>query len=156
MESIEQKKVYKEVLEILKGLDLIDEIPEEIIIMFEENKDENWEFKFNKNVPLEEQKIIKNTTKLLSILYITYICKDENEKKELIKTYSTIQEEKDSQYLDDLFKNRKEDFEKIKQKREEQKQNNQTNQNLPTSKTKIFYRIRNLIEKIKKFFRRGK
>ena len=151
MENQEQKKAYKEVLIILEELNLKEQIPKEIINLLEENKDNNWNFKFDKNIPLEEQKILKETTKLLSILYLTYICKDKDEKNEIIKIYEETQRKKDKEYSDNLFKTKKQDSNKLNEENISKKNN--TDVKLPIPKTKISYKIKNVIRRIKNFIK---
>ena len=103
MEDTEQKKAYKEILVILEELELKNDIPKDLIDMFKKEQDVNWNFNLEKDKPLEEQNLMKETTNLLSVLYMTYICKDKKEQKELIKSYEKTQEEKDKKYLENLF-----------------------------------------------------
>ncbi len=106
MENKEQKRAYKEVLIILKELNLKEEIPIEIIEMMEDEQDLSWNFNFNPDLPLEEQHILKESNRLLLVLYLTYICKNEDEKKEIIKTLKETEKNRQSVYSDDIFKDK--------------------------------------------------
>ena len=127
MENQEQKKAYKEVLIILEELNLKEQIPKEII------------------------NLLKETTKLLSILYLTYICKDKDEKNEIIKIYEETQRKKDKEYSDNLFKTKKQDSNKLNEENISKKNN--TDVKLPIPKTKISYKIKNVIRRIKNFIK---
>lgn len=87
MNDLNQRRAYNEVLTILKSLKLEKKIPEEILKNMEEEQDKEWNFSFDFEKPLESQRMLKSTATLLSVLYITYICEDENEKRELKEIY---------------------------------------------------------------------
>ena len=87
MNSKEEKKAYKEVLTILKELDMLNSIPIELVNKMREIQDEKWYFSFDATKKLEEQDILKSTAIILSALYVTYICEDKNEKEELRMIY---------------------------------------------------------------------
>lgn len=106
MENKEQKRAYKEVLIILKELNLKKEVPIEIVEMMEEEQDLSWNFNFNPDLPLEGQHILKESNKLLLVLYLTYICKNEDKKKEIIKTLKETEKNRQSIYSDDIFKDK--------------------------------------------------
>ena len=80
-----QMRSYKEVLVILEELDLLKEIPKEIIQHMQDKQDREWNFTFDKNKSIETQKITRDTIKLLSLLYLGYIGNDVNEKERLNK-----------------------------------------------------------------------
>ena len=113
MENKEQMRAYKEVLIILDELDLKKEIPADIVKMMENEQDPDWDFKFYPDLPLEEQKILKSSSKLLLILYLSYICKNETEKKEIIEILEETEKIKQENYAD-LF-NKKEKVENSKE-----------------------------------------
>ena len=146
MEDTEQKKAYKEILVILEELELKNDIPKDLIDMFEKEQDVNWNFNLEKDKPLEEQNLMKETTNLLSVLYMTYICKDKKEQKELIKSYEKTQEEKDKKYLENLFERKKE-----KQILDD-KVESENKSDLVISKTKLSTKLKNILINLKKFF----
>ncbi len=146
MEDTEQKKAYKEILVILEELELKNDIPKDLIDMFKKEQDVNWNFNLEKDKPLEEQNLMKETTNLLSVLYMTYICKDKKEQKELIKSYEKTQEEKDKKYLENLFERKKE-----KQILDD-KVESENKSDLVISKTKLSTKLKNILINLKKFF----
>ena len=88
--TMNKKNSYVEILEILKYMDKIyvDKIPKELIKFFEENKANNYSFKFDSTVELDKQNLNDNTLALLAMLNLNYWCKDEKERKEMLKIYS--------------------------------------------------------------------
>ena len=123
-----------------------NDIPKDLIDMFEKEQDVNWNFNLEKDKPLEEQNLMKETTNLLSVLYMTYICKDKKEQKELIKSYEKTQEEKDKKYLENLFERKKE-----KQILDD-KVESENKSDLVISKTKLSTKLKNILINLKKFF----
>ena len=87
MKNTEQAKVYKEVLTVLEIFNLVNAIPKNVIENMMRKQDKDYEYLFDVNIPIEEQKISKKAATILSVLYIKYICTDENEKLELKAMY---------------------------------------------------------------------
>ncbi|MBQ6860846.1 MAG: hypothetical protein IJO08_04295 [Clostridia bacterium] len=92
MSDMEQKRAYKEVLMILNALHLNNFVPENILTTMQREQDESWEFEINPELPMEEQDILNRSAALLSVIYIKYICDDENEKQELKALYEKNEE----------------------------------------------------------------
>ncbi|MBR2289662.1 MAG: hypothetical protein IJ867_03425 [Clostridia bacterium] len=138
MSNTIQMKSYKEVLVILDELDLLKEIPNEIIQHMQAKQDRKWNFTFDKNMPIEAQKITRDTAKLLSLLYLGYICNDVDEK------------EKFNKILEQNEKSAKEQFNIniIRQKVDNSKDEHQI---VPCVRESLWQRF---ISKIKKLFKR--
>lgn len=83
-----QKKANKEVLVIIDKFDLRERIPSKVIGNLENNKDDEWEFIYDDNLKLEEQKMLRQTAVLISTLYLMYICEDDAEKENLKLIYT--------------------------------------------------------------------
>ena len=79
MSVTQMTKMYSESYIVLDKLNLIDSIPTEIYNIIKENYDNNINFTYIDNFPLEYQPLSKETRKFLTYLYIKYICKSENE-----------------------------------------------------------------------------
>ena len=134
-------KAYAEVLLILSYMEqkYIDMIPKKLLELFNEEKDKNYQPNINPNISLAEQNLQRKTLALLAMLNLNYWCKDENEKKELLKMYSEndkkIEAEMRERYNpDNLFK-----------KREKVEQNNDIKQ----EKTELIeYKEKNIFRKI--------
>ena len=92
MSDMEQKRAYKEVLVILNELHLNNFVPQNILTTMQREQDKEWEFEINPELPMEEQNILNRSAALLSVIYIKYICDDENEKKELKALYEKNEE----------------------------------------------------------------
>lgn len=80
-------QVYKEVLTVIYAFNLEDAIPKNLIFQMEKKQDKNYNFVFDANIPIEEQKISQKAAAMLSVLYIKYICTDDNEKVALKNIY---------------------------------------------------------------------
>lgn len=85
--TTEQRRAYTETLIVLEKLELNPLLPRDILENMNKEKDESWDFTYNDNLPLEEQKVLKRTSALLSIIYLMYLCDDIEEKKELKALY---------------------------------------------------------------------
>lgn len=75
----------KETYVILNELNLFSKIPEEFQNYIIENKNDNYIFNFDKNVPLFEQLIDDKTKVLISYIYMKYLNKDTNNEVFLLK-----------------------------------------------------------------------
>lgn len=111
--TMNRKISYVEILEILKYMDKIyvDKIPKKLIEFFEENKANNYNFKYDSAVELDKQNLNDNTLALLAMLNLNYWCESEEHKKELIARYNDneqkYQEELREKYNpDNIFKKR--------------------------------------------------
>ena len=145
-------KAYAEVLLILSYMEqkYIDMIPKKLLELFNEEKDKNYQPNINPNISLAEQNLQRKTLALLAMLNLNYWCKDENEKKELLKMYSEndkkIEAEMRERYNpDNLFK-----------KKEKVEQNNDIKQ----EKTELIeYKEKNIfrkiLDRIKTFFKKS-
>ena len=145
-------KAYTEVLLILSYMEqkYIDMISKKLLELFNEEKDKNYQPNINPNISLAEQNLQRKTLALLAMLNLNYWCKDENEKKELLKMYSEndkkIEAEMRERYNpDNLFK-----------KKEKVEQNNDIKQ----EKTELIeYKQKNIfrkiLDRIKTFFRKS-
>ena len=101
--NLEQRRSYTEILEILRVMKLIYIIPDEVVQKMETEKDNDWNFKYNETVALENQNMLYSTKVLFSYIYINYIATEEK-RKELESIY---EKNKSIKYnSDDLFKNR--------------------------------------------------
>ena len=78
------KKECTEILEILNYIPLSDylKIPREKISFFIENRDENYNFKYDISKPVSEQKISRRTFVVFLKLYLDYIA-DETIKEKI-------------------------------------------------------------------------
>ncbi len=145
-------KAYAEVLLILSYMEqkYIDMIPKKLLELFNEEKDKNYQPNINPNISLAEQNLQRKTLALLAMLNLNYWCKDENEKKELLKMYSENDKKMEAEMRerynpDNLFK-----------KKEKVEQNNDIKQ----EKTELIeYKQKNIfrkiLDRIKTFFRKS-
>lgn len=87
-------KAYTEVLEIINHFseDEYKKIPKEKIDFFEENKDQDYNFKIDPNVDLSEQSISQNANAILVLLFRDYFTTDKQ--KEILKNLLQQNQEK--------------------------------------------------------------
>jgi len=64
-----------------------EKIPNNLIRYFKEEKDKETVKKLSLDIPLEKQNLQEDTWNLIAIIYLKYLCEDEEEKKELEKIY---------------------------------------------------------------------
>lgn len=85
MINTEYANAYTEVLEILQYLKSEDynKIPSEKIKIFMENENQNYYFRYNPQIPFEEQEISERTKYILANLFCEYWATDKQ--KEMIK-----------------------------------------------------------------------
>ena len=83
-------EAYAEVDTILDFMDkeYISEIPEKLRNIFREKKAKDYIKNIVPSKPLEEQELKDETLSILAVLNYNYWCKDESEKKELLKLYA--------------------------------------------------------------------
>lgn len=139
MKNAEQARVYKEVLTVLDTFNLIDAIPQNVIGKMIREQDRDYEYSFDVNTPIEEQKISRKAATILSVLYLKYICADDNEKQELKAIYEKNNETPEYKaYRDEIAQ----DF------------NDSENEegNKAVENDKLSMQPQNILEKIKQFF----
>lgn len=118
-----------------------EKIPNKLKQYFKEEKDKETIKKLSANIPIEKQNLQEETWNLIAIIYLKYLCEDENEKKELEEIYAKNEEK----YREEIKKKYKP--EKILENREKKQSVEQEQvQNLPTEVKKESF-----IQKIIKF-----
>ena len=71
-----QRVANTEVLCVLNKLNLINRVPNEIIYGMQLSRDKSWNFVYDDSVPLNQQRLTKQSAILFSYLYVKYICDD--------------------------------------------------------------------------------
>lgn len=143
-------KAYTEVLEILKYLPQseYDKIPKEKIKIFEENKNDSYNFSINPQIPLDEQNISIEANSIVVVLFRDYFASEKQKEKLKVileQNQAQYQEEIKNKYnQDDIFKNRN-----IKT-REDNSNKETKNNNLPieVKKEKFFKKFINYIKNL--------
>ena len=108
-------KAYVEVLEIISHFSEEDfkKIPKSEIDFYNENKDNEYEFKINPNIDLNEQNISREANAILVALYRDYFATEYQKQilEKLLKQNEQKEEEKKREKYnpDDIFKKDKED-----------------------------------------------
>lgn len=145
------KKALTEIDVILKEAipnEEVKKLPKKLIDFIEENKNNNYNFKYNSSIELEEQNLLRETKIIIVMLYLNY-WSNEDEKKDLIK----ILDDNEKKYIDEV--NSKYSTEKLFKKDNTKQTENKTENNLPIEyHESIFNKIINFIKRI--FFKKGR
>ena len=148
MTKTKYANAYTEVYEILSCLNNEEylKIPEELIEVFEENRNLEYEYEINDEQDLSKQPMLKESKAILLNLFRDYLATPEQNQK--IKQWLQadrvyLENQKQKQYNNNVFENNKK-YEKIN--------NEESKTILPVviKKQSIFYRI---INKLKSFFK---
>lgn len=108
------RNAFKEVYDILQNADdkLIDKIPKNFIAFLQNNMNKDYQTNIDINIDIDKQKILPETEDILSLIYRSYWCTEEEkiefsnrDKQELIE----IEENKKKQYGDisEIFEKRR-------------------------------------------------
>lgn len=94
------KQAYSEVDEFLELLpkEILEKIPKSVRNVYKENKDKNYKKNIDPSIDIKNQYLLPETLTMLAILYMDYICDNEEEKKKLNDIYKKNQEEYDNFY----------------------------------------------------------
>lgn len=86
----ETRVAYAEIISFINLLpqDKQEKIPKNIIEYFKEEMDKDSKRELTTDIPLENQNLKNATWDLIAILYLKYLCEDEEEKKELEQIYA--------------------------------------------------------------------
>lgn len=149
-------KAYVEVLEILKYIPAKEylKIPQDKILEINKNKDKNYEFSYDINIPFENQNILKETKIILTYLINEYFLSNvQKVKLEKILNYNDklVNDEKAKKYkYDDIFDDSINNTSRNIYSKIDNKNNDTNNKILPTEYKENF--ISKMINKIKSFF----
>ena len=144
----ETRVAYAEIISFINLLpqDKQEKIPKNIIEYFKEEMDKDSKRELTTDIPLENQNLKNATWDLIAILYLKYLCEDEEEKKELEQIY----DENEKKYREEMKE--KYNPEKIFKDRGKKQQLEQEKvQNLPIEVKKESF-IQKIIKFINKLF----
>ena len=96
-EHISRSQVYAEVYSVLSALggQYIRKIPQNVLNIIAEKRDEQYERKINEDIPLEDQNLSKEAIAMLASLKLDYWCETEQEKQSL-RAILNLNDEKQS------------------------------------------------------------
>lgn len=146
MIDVKYQNAFSEVLEILKSISKedYDKIPSEEISVFEENKNRNYNFKYNPNKTLNEQNVSKEAKYIIAILFRDYWASPEQKAK-------IIKKEKQDEFLLENKKENKFDpnlvFKKPNLKIAEDKEKIQQEKQITVYKKSLWESIKGKISK---------
>lgn len=115
MIDVEYANAYAEVLEILQYLNIEDyrKIPSEKINFFMKNENQDYYFRYNTQLPFEEQEISEKAKYILANLFCEYWANDKQKqmiKNKWLQDYEIEEANKRKIYNpDDIFKNKQTD-----------------------------------------------
>ena len=143
------RRAYSEVYEILNLLDkeTLRKIPSGFYKMLEENKDNTYKVNLKLSESLEEQELMQDTINILALIKLNYLCKNEEDKKELIN----ILKENDKKHQEQLQEKYNPDnlFKRYKKDRNNDNPKKQIVENMPvTYKEKFFNKLKKLIKRL--------
>ena len=144
----ESERAYVEVLETIKHMDskLVKKIPQKLIQFFEDHKDVNYQFKFDENIELENQKISIEAGSILAMLMLNYIA-NEQEKNEI----NNILAKNEKKYEEEL-REKYNPYNLFKKKENEQEEKVEEQHSLMVVENKPWYK--KIFEKIKNIFKK--
>lgn len=81
--TIEYQNALTEVEAILKLMpkDILDKIPNSFLNFIEQKKSKSYIPNLNMELPLNEQSLLNETRAILSLIYRSYLCNDEEKRK---------------------------------------------------------------------------
>lgn len=112
MVSVEYREAITEVLDILHNSeeDLLNRVPKKLIDFWERNKSSTYKPNLNHDLPLSEMNLRNKTKSIITMIYLNYICEDEE--KDIIKGILKSNEDEYQLELrekynpDNIFKNK--------------------------------------------------
>lgn len=113
MLSIEYREAIVELLEILENSDedIVKKIPKDLMEFWEKNKSKTYKPNLDHSKPLTEMELKPKTRALIGMIYLNYLCNDEEmvkTKRILISNEEKYQEKLREKYNpDDIFKMKK-------------------------------------------------
>lgn len=145
---------YSEIYAIINLLEdqFIKKIPQKVRDFFEEERDKRYNPIIDVNIELDEQNLQRETIVLLAILKLNYWCNSEEEKQEILKSFSDNENSKikeqqelyEKYNLDNIFK-RKEQNTVIEDK-EDTNSLSMVQYNKPNFIKKFLSKIRSLLK----------
>ena len=156
---ITTKEMYSEVYGVIKALgkEYIKKLPKTVLKVIIENREENYNPKYNMSISLKEQDVNRKTLAMIALLHYNYWC-DTEEDRQKLKTILENNEEKRQKEMrekysnDKIFNNRnikKEEKEEENIDQIEVKNEVLLDSNIVEYKQSFFSKI---VEKIKKWF----
>ena len=123
MANIEYSEVIVELLEILEYSDdnILEKIPKKLIKFWKRNKSKTYKPNLDHDKSISEMNLKDKTKSILSMIYLNYLCNDEESKKiksiinhneeiyqtELVKNYNSQYSEKEQNIANIINKNTK-------------------------------------------------
>lgn len=157
---ITTKEMYSEVYGVIKALgkEYIKKLPKTVLKVIIENREENYNPKYNMSISLKKQDVNRKTLAMIALLHYNYWC-DTEEDRQKLKTILENNEEKRQKEMREKYSNDK-IFNNRNIKKEEEKEEGNIDQievknevlldsNIVEYKQSFFSKI---VKKIKKWF----
>ena len=86
---MKQSQIYTQVYAVLSFLNdtYIKRIPRQVLDLIEKNRDRNYLFTVDKNIPLEQQNLSEEAIAMLAYLKLNYWCNTKEEKEQLLSLF---------------------------------------------------------------------
>lgn len=120
------EEAYAEVIEVLNYIPMNEykKIPKKYIVFMEENCSENSSFTYNIALPFDKQNISDTAKNILGMIFRLYVIEQSKKDELKIKEQERQKQEELEKYIkynpDNLFKNKKEHSQEIKEKASEE------------------------------------
>ena len=161
---ITTKEMYSEVYGVIKALgkEYIRKLPKTVLKVIIENREENYNPKYNMAISLKKQDVNRKTLAMIALLHYNYWC-DTEEDRQKLKTILENNEEKHQKEIREKYSNDKIfNNSNIKKEQEQEKENIEKTEiknevlldsNIVEYRQSFFSKI---VEKIKKWVKRFK
>ena len=105
---ITTKEMYSEVYGVIKALgkEYIKKLPKTVLKVIIENREENYNPKYNMSISLKEQDVNRKTLAMIALLHYNYWC-DTEEDRQKLKTILENNEEKRQREMKEKYSNDK-------------------------------------------------
>ena len=105
---ITTKEMYSEVYGVIKALgkEYIKKLPNTVLKVIIENREENYNPKYNMSISLKEQDVNRKTLAMIALLHYNYWC-DTEEDRQKLKTILENNEEKRQREMKEKYSNDK-------------------------------------------------
>ena len=140
---IESKKVYSQVYSMLQllGNTYIKKIPKKLLQLIDSQRDKDYNPKYNLEISFIEQNVNKRALAIICMIDLEYWCneKEKNIIIEKLRQNQIIQNKKNEELYNDIFKKR------IKNNKENESNKEENNKLIVIEKNGFFKKIVNII-----------
>ena len=146
MKDYSDECLYKDVYTIINMMDenMRGKIDSKFIDFLRENQDEEYVSCINPNIPLKEQEINEDIKIFLSMIYINYLCSEEEKAQIMLEEKENINKEKEKYSYENIFKNQA----KPEETKVEENVDKLNDENITGPKELVVVKKKNIIQRI--------